>query len=328
MLRRTGAPAPPGRIATTIDPGVIGGLVAGLGGGCALVTGTKGKTTTTKIMVGAARSAGLCVITNFEGSGALSGIAASLVASSGRGGALRSRHAGDQSNTAAGVFEVDEGALPAAIEAVRPRLVVVTNLFSDKPDGYFEVGVIARLWKPALRGLAPDACVVLNADDPVVAYLGEDLGDDLRAKVVCFGLEDRRWARPGLARAAGSRRCARCDLDLRYELSFYAHLGHYACERCGWRRPAPRFAAWRVELSETGGGRCQVSTPAGDRALALPLAGLRNACNTLAAAAGASYILGSASLASTSSADSGLATPTKIRRYASPLSTLIEAKPS
>lgn len=314
-LRRGGAPPPAGRIATRVDPGLIGGLATGLGRGCALVTGTKGTTTTTRIMAGAARSAGLSVITNSEGAGSLPGIAASLAASSGRGGVLRSP------DTAIGMFEVNEGALPAAIEALRPRLVVLTNIFRGQAGEHFEAGAISRFWKPALGKLAPNARVVLNADDPVVAYLGEGL----RAEVTCFGLEDRQWARPGLEHAADARHCPRCDHELRYKLSFYAHLGHYACGQCGWRRTSPVFAAFRVELGGTEGGRCQVSTPAGDRTLALPLAGLRNACNTLAAAAGASYILGSASLASASSGGNGLATPTAIRRYASPLSTLIEA---
>lgn len=279
-LGRGGGTAPGGRVAPKIDPGVIRGLAAGLGCGCALVTGTKGKTATTRILAGAARSAGQPVVTNTEGSNLLPGIAASLVVSSGRGGVLRPQ------NAAIGVFEVDQGALPVAIDALRPRLVLITNLFGSQLDRHFEVGFITRLWEPALRGLAPNAFVVLNADDPAVAYLGHDLP----AEVLGFGLDDRQWARPGLGRVADSRRCPRCGRDLRYELSFYAHLGHYACKHCGWRRPDPRFAARRVDLGGTEGGRCQVSTPAGDRTLALPLPGLRNACNVLAAAAGASCL--------------------------------------
>jgi UDP-N-acetylmuramyl tripeptide synthase len=279
-LGRGGDTTLPGRIATKLDPRLVTGLAAGLSNGCALVTGTNGKTTTNRIMADAARAAGLAVITNPEDSNQLSGIATSLVASAGPLGKLRVP-AG-----AIGVFEVDEGALPAAIEALRPRLVVITNLFRDQLDRYFEVDFIAGLWQPALRLLRSEATVVLNADDPAVAYLGEDLS----AKVVYFGLDDHQWARPGLEHAADSRRCPRCDRDLLYELSFYAHLGHYACKECGWRRPDPQFAAWRVDLDGTVGSRSQVSTPAGDRIFELPLAGLYNAGNAVAAAAGASCL--------------------------------------
>jgi lipid II isoglutaminyl synthase (glutamine-hydrolysing) len=275
-LRRGAARPSPARIATRVDPGLIPVLAARLGRGSALVTGTRGTTTTTRIMAAAVRSAGLPVITNLDGSSLLSGIAASLAARSGPGGAL-----GPQ-NAAVGLFEVDEGELPAAIGMLDPRLVVITNLFCDQQEGHVEAGFIANRWQLALRGLPPDACVVLNADDPAVAYLGESL----RAEVAYFGLDDRQWARSGRRGAAGSRRCPRCGHDLRYKLSFYAHLGHYACERCGWRRPDPRFAARRVDLGAEG-GRCQMSTPTGDRAFPLPLAGLYDASHVLAATAGA-----------------------------------------
>jgi hypothetical protein len=43
--------------------------------GCALGTGTNGKTATTRIMAEAARAAGLQVVTNPEGSNLVSGIA-------------------------------------------------------------------------------------------------------------------------------------------------------------------------------------------------------------------------------------------------------------
>lgn len=275
--RRGDGALPPGRVAAKVDPGLIPVLAARLGSGSALVTGTRGTTTTTRIMVRAARSADLPVITNLDGSSLLPGIATSLAASSGRGGALRPE------NATVGLFEVAEASLPAAIGMLDPRVVVITNLFRDQPEGLVDVGFIARLWQPALRGLAPDARVVLNADDPAVAYLG----DSLRAEVVYFGLDDRQWARSGRRRTAGSRRCPRCGHDLRYQLSFYAHLGHYACERCGWRRPAPRFTARRVDLGRTEGSRCQVSTPTGGRTFPLTLASLYDASHVLAAAAGA-----------------------------------------
>jgi UDP-N-acetylmuramyl tripeptide synthase len=279
-LGRGGGTALPGRVATRIDPHLVGRLARGLPNGCVLVTGTNGKTTTTRIIAGAARAAGLHVITNPEGSNMLSGIATSLLAHATRLGEM------DVPASAMGIFEVDEGALHAVVEALNPRLVVITNLFRDQLDRYFEVDFVARLWQRALGLLSPSATVVLNADDPQVAYLGEDLP----TKVMYFGLDDRQWARPGLEHAADSRRCPKCARDLLYELSFYAHLGHYACNECGWRRPDPRFAAWKVELDGVEGSQSQVATPAGDRLFQLPLAGLYNACNGLAAAAAASCL--------------------------------------
>jgi lipid II isoglutaminyl synthase (glutamine-hydrolysing) len=279
-LGRGGGTALPGHLAARIDPDLAAGLAAGLPNGCVLVTGTNGKTTTTRILAGAARAAGLEVITNPEGSNLLGGITTSLLMRADRLGVLK------VNASAIGIFEVDEGALPPAIEALSPRLVVITNLFRDQLDRYFEVDFVAELWRRALARLGPSAAVALNADDPLVAHLGEDLA----AKVVYFGLDDREWAQPALEHAADSRRCPKCSHDLLYEVSFYAHLGHYACKECGWRRPDPRFAAWKVRLRGVDGSESRVTTPAGDRMFELALPGLYNACNALAAAAAASCL--------------------------------------
>jgi UDP-N-acetylmuramyl tripeptide synthase len=279
-LRRGGGTTLPGYLAERIDPGLVAGLARGIPGGCVLVTGTNGKTTTTRIIVDALRRAGLAVITNPEGSNLLRGIATALLVHADRRGSL------DVSPSAIGVFEVDEGAFRPAVDALSPRLVVITNLFRDQLDRYFEVDFVAQLWQRALHRLPVSATVVLNADDPQVAYLGEDLP----AKVMYFGLADRQWARPGPEHAADSRRCPRCGSDLLYELSFYAHLGHYACKQCGWRRPDPQFVARKVELQGLEGSRSEIATPAGDRTFDVPLAGLYNACNVLAASAGASCL--------------------------------------
>jgi lipid II isoglutaminyl synthase (glutamine-hydrolysing) len=279
-LGRGGGTTLPGHVAGRIDPGLVAGLAASLPNGCVLVTGTNGKTTTTRILAGAARAAGLEVITNPEGSNMLSGVATSLLVRTNSLGVL------DVPASAIGIFEVDEGALPAAIETLSPRLVVITNLFRDQLDRYFEVDFVAKLWEKAMAGLPPTTTVVLNADDPQVAHLG----DDIEARVIHFGLEDRQWARPVLEHAADSRRCPKCSHDLLYDLSYYAHLGHYACKECGWRRPDPRFAAWKVQLNGVEGSESKASTPSGERTIRLALPGLYNACNALAASAAASCL--------------------------------------
>jgi UDP-N-acetylmuramyl tripeptide synthase len=276
-LGRGGGTTLPGYLAGQIDPGLVPSLARRVPNGSILVTGTNGKTTTTRILAGALRGAGLEVITNPEGSNLLQGIATALLIRTDRWGRLV------VSPSAIGAFEVDEGAFRPAADELSPRLVVITNLFRDQLDRYFEVDFVAQLWRRALHQVPSSATVVLNADDPQVAYLGEDLP----SKVIYFGLEDRQWARPGLEHAADSRRCPQCGRDLVYELSFYAHLGHYACNQCGWRRPDPRFAAWKVELHGLDGSRSQVTTPAGERTFEVPLGGLYNAYNALAATAAA-----------------------------------------
>jgi len=279
-LGRGGGTVLPGLVASRFDRGLLTSLARELPNGCVIVTGTNGKTTTTRMLAEASRAAGLHVITNPEGSNLLSGIATALLIKTNAQGRLK------VPATAIGIFEVDEGVLGPAIEALDPRLVVVTNLFRDQLDRYFEVDFVAGLWRRGLRRLRSDATVVLNADDPAVSFLG----DGLSANVIYFGLDDQKWGKPGLEHAADSRRCPRCDQDLRYELSFYAHLGHYACKECGWRRQDPEFTARNVMLDRAAGSSSLIRTPAGERLLQVPLAGLYNAYNALAAAAGASCL--------------------------------------
>jgi len=286
-LGRGGGTTLPGHVANRFDRGLLMSLARDLPNGCVLVTGTNGKTTTTRILAEVARADGFHVITNPEGSNLLSGIATSLLIKAIAQGRL------DVPPSAIGVFEVDEGALGPAIEALDPRLVVITNLFRDQLDRYFEVDFVAGLWQRSLRRLSSSATVVLNADDAAVSFLGENLS----AQVRHFGVDDvnhvnhQKCGKPGLEHAADSRRCPRCDHDLLYELNFYAHLGHYVCKECDWRRPDPEYAAQNVLLHGAAGSTLEIRTAASDeRLLRIPLAGLYNAYNALAAAAGASCL--------------------------------------
>src|SRR5258708_38418248 len=79
-LGRGGGTTLPGHVADRIDPGLVAGLARALPNGCVLITGTNGKTTTTRIMAGAAREAGPQTITNPGGSHMRSGIPTALVA--------------------------------------------------------------------------------------------------------------------------------------------------------------------------------------------------------------------------------------------------------
>ena len=72
-----------------------------------------------------------------------------------------------------GVFEVDEATVPLVLRDLRPRAIVFANLFRDQLDRYGEVAAVAALWREMLKTAPPDLRLVLNADDPSVASLGE-----------------------------------------------------------------------------------------------------------------------------------------------------------
>ena len=139
------------------------------------------------------------------------------------------------------VLEVDEATLPLIVPAVQPRVIVFTNLFRDQLDRYGEVDTVAQAWERALAGVQAETTLVLNADDPAVAHLGDARAraDGAGPRVLYYGVDDVAAAGSADQHASDFRTCLRCGAELRYEATFYGHIGHWRCDRCGNRRPAP-----------------------------------------------------------------------------------------
>jgi UDP-N-acetylmuramyl tripeptide synthase len=248
---------------------ILGELGRGLPEGCVFVTGTNGKTTTCRLLAGMLEAAGLQVTANRDGSNLSRGLVGALVRD---GGAEGGAAAGD-----VGVFEVDEGALPAVSRELPPRVLVVLDLFRDQLDRYGEVDTLAGRLGAAASAL-PDTRVLLDADDPLVAELTPDAGR--------FGIEDASAASRASAQAADAVRCRHCGGRLAFDVRYYAHLGRWHCPSCGRGRPAPGARLTDVSLGLEGSAATLV-TPAGEARLAVPLPGLYNLYNALAASSAA-----------------------------------------
>ncbi len=238
LIQYGGGTSMPGLLALRIDGELVSKLSSQLTEGSILVTGTNGKTTTAGLIANMARETGLYTVHNRSGSNMMRGIATALLKN-----ASVTATFPDSARTL-GVFEVDEATLPEAIRETDPKAIVINNLFRDQLDRYGELDTVAATWKTALQGLPNSARIILNADDPLVASLGEDA----RAKVVYFGLEKGPWARDGMEHAADSVACVKCQTPLEYSSVFLGHLGHYRCPRCGWSRPTPTVSALDIEL--------------------------------------------------------------------------------
>jgi UDP-N-acetylmuramyl tripeptide synthase len=271
-LRRGGGTTFPGYVARSIDPQLLQRLSARLAAGCVVVTGTNGKTTTSRMVANILRHAGLTPVHNRSGANLLDGVTTALLSSASLLGRLPAN---------VGVFEVDEATLPQAAAETRPRVLVVTNLFRDQLDRYGEIDYVGGLWRQALGTLPPSSTAVLNADDPLVASLGAATA----AQVLYFGIEDTGYALPELQHTADSRHCVACGAPYRYEAIHYSHLGLYACPRCGATRPAPAVYAREILLHGTDGSELGVRLPVGELSLRLGLPGLYNVSNALAALA-------------------------------------------
>ncbi len=267
-LGRGGGTTLPGRVTSLLDPTSSAKLARQLRHGSIVVTGTNGKTTTTRLIADLLRASGRCVVHNRSGANLASGVASALVRATRPDG----RVAGDT-----GLFEVDEASVPAVVEALRPRVLAVTNLFRDQLDRYGEVTFVANSWRRAIAHLPADATLVLNADDPNVAALG----DGWTGRSVYVGVDDLSQAGPELEHTADARLCPRCGTPLAYAAVFYGHVGHYHCPSCGFARPKPQLSAATVDPRGVDGTIVRLGVGADE--LHVPLPGLYNVYNALMA---------------------------------------------
>ncbi len=277
-LGRGGGTAAPGLIADRIDPNLLGKIAARLPDGSIVVAGTNGKTTTSRMVADVLEGAGLRVAHNRSGSNLVRGVASALADRASLGGDPRAD---------AGVIESDEAALPEILRQVRPRVLLLNNLFRDQLDRYGELNAIAAKWRPALERLGSDSTIVVNADDPTLAAITEGLN----ARRITFGMDDRDsgYLLPELPHAADAAICRRCGHDLAYDALYSAHLGAWRCPGCGNARPPLDVAGRAVHLDGVEGLRATVEVRGAGGSRSLPVSlgvpGLYNAYNGVAAVA-------------------------------------------
>lgn len=267
---RGGGTSLPGKVLMRLEPHAIGQLAARLPHGSVAISATNGKTTTAAMVASILERRGTRLVHNRAGANMAGGIASTLM------GAARGRGIDGQ----LGLFEVDEFWLGQLVQELRPRKLLLGNLFRDQLDRYGELETIADRWAEIVAANGRTTQLVLNADDPLVADLGRQ-----QPRVVYFGVEDDSMALEQMQHASDSKHCRRCGHAYEYEAVYLGHLGRYHCPNCGQRRPAPTVIAREITLRGTRGARFELLTPAGEGVVELPLPGLYNVYNALGAAA-------------------------------------------
>jgi UDP-N-acetylmuramyl tripeptide synthase len=257
---RGGGTTIPGKLLWKLDPAAIDALAARLPQGSVAVSATNGKTTTTAMVAEILRPH-LRVAHNDSGANLVSGVASALLRAHG---------------AELGLFEVDEGALPEVTRRVRPKALLLGNLFRDQLDRYGELELVAARWRDAVAAL-PHAQLIVNGDDPQVGALARPGGR-------VFGLDDPRVARPALQHAADSKYCLRCGTPYEYAAAYVGHLGDYRCPKCGHARPLLDVVARDIELRGLDGASFTLVAAEGDARIELRLPGLYNVYNALGAA--------------------------------------------
>ena len=190
-----------GRAGLRLDPRLLEHLSAGRQ--VALVTGTNGKTTTTRLLTVGLGATGGAVVSNETGSNMPPGHVAALAGTD-------APHA---------VLETDEVYLPRVLTATAAAAVVLLNLSRDQLDRTNEVRMVAGRWRAALAA-APHTHVVANADDPLVAW-GAGAARDVH------------WVAAGLRWQHDAVGCPSCEGRIEFT------DGGWSCGSCGFARPEP-----------------------------------------------------------------------------------------
>lgn len=261
----------PGDVSRWVDRRILTKLAAGLDGGSIVVSGTNGKTTTSALIRHILEAQGRPAIANQAGANLIFGVTAALVD--------RASWSGDLP-ASIGVFEIDEASLPLLVKETVPRAIVVTNLFRDQLDRYGELETTAGHLRRALTQGPEGVTAVLNADDPMVAALGEDL-----PRTSYAGLEVPALLQPQLSHGADAKFCPRCGSPFVFEGVYFGHVGRYRCPRGDFQRPALDVAVTALEIHGIEEMDLTVQAGADTAQVHVPLSGLYNAYNVVLALA-------------------------------------------
>ena len=272
LLHRGGTDMP-GRVALKLCPELLALLARDVKS--VAITGTNGKTSSARMIEEAFREAKLDCFANRSGANLISGVTTEFIMNADFLGRPRRSWA---------VVECDEAAAKKVFPQLRPRVVLVTNLFRDQLDRYGEVTHTLDNIREAMRG-APDALLCLNADCSLTASLAQDLPNALR----WYGVNEGAVPGRGKSALSDATHCIRCQCEYEYDYITYGHLGGFRCPRCGYRRAVPEIAV--TELVEQGAdGSTVVMELFGQRRVVrvnLPaLYNVYNAAGALAAATG------------------------------------------
>ncbi|MEO3936178.1 MurT ligase domain-containing protein [Dermatophilaceae bacterium Soc4.6] len=173
---RGGGSAMPGLVAERVDPHFLTHALSRIPGGVVVVTGTNGKTTTTKMLAAIIAAHGRTVFSNPTGSNFTRGVISSMLGEIPLSGRLRADVA---------VLELDEWHALQFAKVVTPTHALLLNVARDQLDRFAEIDTTARL----LASLASQTSrgVLLNRDDSFVARVDGTLARDVEIR--WFGID-------------------------------------------------------------------------------------------------------------------------------------------
>lgn len=236
MLRKLGRGGTnlPGKLALKIDKDILGTLSAGVH--VTVVTGTNGKTTTSRMIEQSFADAGLKYFANKSGANLLTGIITIFARHCSFSGKCGYSHA---------LIECDEAAFRTASKYLPVECLVVNNIFRDQLDRFGEITHTLNSIRTGIANI-PNATLCLNADCSLTASLSED---DIPNPILWFGVNTPIYEKAA-AELSDAPYCIHCKTEYQYDYITYGHLGGFHCPNCGYKRQNPDIAV--VKIIEAG----------------------------------------------------------------------------
>ncbi len=267
-LLKKGGTTLPGKVAVKICPNLLGLLSKDVT--TVIVTGTNGKTTTSRMIEQCFCEAGYDFFCNKSGANLLTGITNEFCLNSSIWAKCRKKYA---------LIECDEAAFKQVGKLSNPKFVVVTNVFRDQLDRFGEIGYTLNSIKIGIEN-SPNATVCLNAD----CSLTTSLADGIKNKVVFYGVNTPVY-KELVDEISDAQYCIKCAHEYNYEYKTYGHLGMYFCPECGYKKPNPQISVTEVTETTVDSTSVKIDLDGKVHDLAINLPGGYNVYNAVSAAA-------------------------------------------
>jgi len=263
-----GGTAIPGKIAIRICPGLLSYLATDVN--CIVVTGTNGKTTSSRIIEEIYVRNGASYFANRSGANLINGITAIFIENSTLTGKPKKENA---------VIECDEAASKEVCRLINPAVVLVTNVFRDQLDRYGEVSWTLQNILIGIKN-SPNAVVCLNADCSLTASIASQIPN----KVIFYGVDVPIYKDP-VSEVSDAPYCIRCKHEYEYSYRTFGHLGGFYCPDCGYKRPEPQISVTDILKTDISSTKVRVRVFGEDDVITINLPGGYNIYNAVGALA-------------------------------------------
>ncbi|MBQ7957087.1 MAG: Mur ligase family protein [Clostridia bacterium] len=258
----------PGKIAVKICPSVLGVMARGVT--TIIITGTNGKTTTSRMIEQCLVEAGVSFFCNKSGANLLTGITNEFAQNSDIFGRCRKQYA---------VIECDEAAFRQVSRYVNAKHIIVTNIFRDQVDRFVELETTMSGIRAGIEN-SPEAIVSINAD----CSLTTSLVKNVKNRIIYYGVNCPVYE-DLVSEVSDAQYCINCNAQYNYEYKTYGHLGSYVCPECGYKRPETEVYVTEVVSGDLDSTTVKLKINNDEKLLRINLPGGYNVYNAISAAA-------------------------------------------